>query len=250
MMTTRYGVISWNGLRSDNFGIQIEEYPNIQKPQRKLDRYVVPGRNGDIIMMQDAWENVQQKYTIVAGDGEKHSVSGGFGRVAEWLNGPTGYAELWDDFDPDHFRLAYFEGPFDAEVLSIGRVGRTTITFNCKPQRYLLIGRDSVEIDSAPTIVYNPTVYASQPLIFVEGSAAGTGTVSIGNVVLTITDIPENGMYIDCEEMDCRDTNGNNMNAHVASSTGEFAKLLPGENTIGFTGAVASLSITPRWFEI
>ena len=250
MMTTRYGVISWNGLRSDQFGIRIAEYPNLTKPQRKLDRYVVPGRNGDIIMMQDAWENVAQSYEIVAGAGEKHSFSGSLARVAEWLNGPSGYAELWDDFDPDHYRMAYFEGPFDAESLSIGRFGRAKITFNCKPQRYLITGRDSVEIDSTPATIYNPTVYASRPLIFVTRSASGSGTVTIGETDVIITSIPENGLYIDCEEMHCYDVNGNNMNSYVITSSGDFAKIEPGENSIGFAGKVASVSITPRWFEI
>ena len=53
------GVIKWNGALSDQFGIDIEKYPNYTKPKRKMDVYSVPGRSGDIIMMQNAWDNTE-----------------------------------------------------------------------------------------------------------------------------------------------------------------------------------------------
>lgn len=246
----RRGIISWNGEHSDQYGIEVEKYPSFQKPQRKFDKYTVPGRNGDIIMMQDAWENVEQKYDIFAGSGEKHSVPDSFSCVADWLFSPDGYCELWDDFDPAHFRLAYVSGPVDVNSLSIGRVGRATVTFNCKPQRFLMSGKDPVKITAAPFTIYNQTAFAAKPLIFVERSASGDGTVSVNGTVFSITGLPEHGLYIDCDGLNCFDTNGNNMNNIVSSNTNEFATLKPGQNPIGFTGNVASVSITPRWFEL
>ena len=201
-------------------------------------------------MPQNAWEMVEQEYAIVAGDGLKHSVPGGFSRVSEWLTSAQGYAELWDDFDPAHFRLAYVSGPVDVNSLSIGRVGRATVTFNCKPQRFLMSGKDPVKITAAPFTIYNQTAFAAKPLIFVERSASGDGTVSVNGTVFSITGLPEHGLYIDCDGLNCFDTNGNNMNNIVSSNTNEFATLKPGQNPIGFTGNVTSVSITPRWFEL
>ena len=244
------GVISWNGERSDQYGIEVEKYPNFSKPKRKIDVYNVPGRSGDIIMMQDAWENVEQKYEIWAGTGEPNSVAGSFSGVGDWLFSPSGYCELWDDFDPLHYRLGYFVGPFDISSLGVGRVGRATITFVCKPQRYLVSGKEPILISSAPAAIHNPTGFASKPLVFVERSASGNGTVTVNGTVFTITDISQSGIYIDCEKMDCYDANGNNANSHVSSSTSKFAVLDPGSNAIGFTGYVQSVAITPRWFEI
>lgn len=245
----RRGIISWNGQRSDQLGVEVEKYPNYTKPQRKMDVYSVPGRSGDVIMMQDAWADVTQKYEIFAGNGYKHSVPGGFSSVANWLFTPIGYCELWDDFDPEHFRLAYFAGPFDVTSLSVGRVGRATITFTCKPQRYLVTGKDPIRITAAASI-FNQTAFASKPLIFVERSAAGDGTVSVNGTIFTITDLPDIGLYIDCEELNCYDANGNNMNSCVSSSTSEFARMDPGANPVGFTGDIQSVTITPRWFDI
>lgn len=244
------GLISWNGTRSDQFGIGIEKYPNYARPQRKFDKYTIPGRNGDLIVMQDAWENVEQSYEIIAGDGEQSSAPGYFASIADWLCAPKGYCELWDDFDPGYYRLAYFSGKLNVSALSDGRYGRATITFVCKPQRYLVSGRETIDISSTPGSVFNFTSYNAKPLLFVTRSGSGNGTVTIGDTIFTITGIPAGGLYIDCEELNCYDTNGTNMNSHVASSTSEFAVLEPGENSIGFTGKVRKVAVTPRWFEI
>ena len=247
----RQGFINWNGQRSDMIGVEISEYPKYPIPQRKMETYKVPGRNGDIIMMQDAWDNVSIAYSIFIGDGvQKHSVPVAVAKVSDWLCTPTGYCVLWDDFDPDHFRLAYFEGPHDIESLSIGRVGRTEIRFNCKPQRYLFSGTVPVEISSSPATIYNPTMYPAKPMIFIDGTTDGTGTVTVNGPTYTITGIPASGLYIDCEEMNCFDGNGLNMNSHVANASNQFPKLSPGTNEISFSGDVSSVTITPRWFEI
>ena len=243
------GVISWNGQRSDQFGITVEKYPGHTKPERKRETFAVPGRNGDIVLMQDAWENVQQKYEIFAGNGKRGAVSGGFSRVADWLYGPSGYCELWDDFDPDHYRLAYFTGPFDVEPSLVGRTGRATISFTCKPQRFLMIGKNPVAFSASGTII-NPTPYKARPLIKItKSSGSGSGTVTVNGTVFTISSVPS-VLYIDCDEMTCYDSNGINRNSIVTSSTSEFAVLDSGENGISFTGRIASVEIVPNWFEI
>lgn len=238
------GIISWNGQRSDQFGITVENFPNYTKPERKRETFSVPGRNGDIVLMQDAWENVQQKYEIFAGNGKRGAVPGGFSRVADWLYGPSGYCELWDDFDPEHYRLAYFTGPFDVASSLVGRTGKTTITFNCKPQRFLMIGKNPVTFSSSGTII-NPTQYKARPLLKVTGQ----GTVTINGTIFTISTSVSGGLYIDCDEMACYDSNGVNRNSIVTSSTSEFATLDSGENGISFVGP-SRVEVTPRWYEI
>jgi len=239
-------MITWNGVTSDSLGIFVEAAPEYEKPIRKTDVYAVPGRSGDIIRQQDAWENVRQTYQIFAGDGSQHAVPGAFSSVAGWLYGPSGYCRLEDDFDATHFRMAYFDGPFDVENI-MTRVGRAQITFNCKPQRYLKSGEESEIILAADTIT-NPTAFASRPLLLVTGGGLA-GTVTVNGTVFSIsaTSVP---IYIDCETMNCYDGNGNNKNGIVSSSTSEFATLAPGENAIGLGGAVSAVQITPRWWEL
>ena len=71
-------MITWNNVTSDSLGIFVEAAPFYVKPKRKVDVYSVPGRSGDIIRPQDAWDNVDQDYEIFAGDGSEHAVPGAF----------------------------------------------------------------------------------------------------------------------------------------------------------------------------
>lgn len=251
------GYISWDGKRSDDYGILIEKYPSYKKPKRKMERYSVPGRNGDIIMMQDAWENVEQEYDIVFGDGTEHSAAEIQHDVSEWLFASSGYCELSDSFDTDHFRKAFVEGPIENYLFSIGRAGRATITFNCKPQLYLNSGKQPTRYTAISFELENPTAYNARPLIYVERVADAdlqhdaTCSVTINDTILSLDDVPAGGIYIDCEEMSCYDGNGINMNDHLSSFyTLDYAKLTPGENQISFGYDAAAVTITPRWFTI
>lgn len=239
-------MITWNGTTSDSLNILVESVPDYEKPARKVDIYSVPGRNGDIAQVQDAWENVKQTYNISAGGGSMHSVPGAFSAVASWLYAQKGYKRLSDGFDTTHFRMARFDGPFDVENI-MTRAGRAEITFDCKPQRFLVSGETPVTITEATTIT-NPTAFNARPLLLVTGGGV-EGTVTVNGTVFTISDttVP---VYIDCETMDCYDGNGNNKNSIVSSSTSEFATLAPGSNSIGLTGAISSVQITPRWWEL
>lgn len=240
-------MITWNGVTSDSVGVFVEEAPRYNKPSRKIDIYSVPGRSGDIIRPQDAWNNVDQNYEIFAGDGTQDAVPGAFSHVGAWLYGPTGYQRLEDDFDTDHFRLAYFAGPMNVENV-MTKVGRASIRFVCKPQRFLKSGETEVTIASVPATLTNPTEFRARPLLLVTGGGL-EGTVTINDTVFEISDtsVP---IYIDCETMNCYDGEGNNKNGIVGSSSSEFATLDPGDNNIGFTGAVSSVKITPRWWEL
>lgn len=242
-------MITWNGIGSDQFGVLVERYPTYTRPARKINTYSVPGRNGDIIMAQDAWEPVIQQYDLVVGDGEEHSAVDVFNQVSEWLMGPTGYCELSDDFDPTHYRLAYVSDQFTLEPIARAEAGRVIVPFVCKPQRFLVSGKTPITLTSSGTI-NNPTAYKARPLIFVAKGSTSTGSLVIGTTVFTLLSIPATGVYIDCDEMECYGENGANLNSVVTSSTSEFAVLNPGNNAVAFAGGVASVNITPRWFEI
>ena len=225
-------MITWNNVTSDSLGIYVETAPLYEKPKRKVDVYSV--------------HNVKQEYEIFAGDGSEHAVPGAFSSVSAWLFGPAGYQRLEDDFDPEHFRLAHFVGPFDIENI-MTRVGRAKIEFDCKPQRFLTSGETPTTM-IIPGTITNPTAFASRPLLLVTGGGV-EGTVTINGTVFSISDttVP---IYIDCDSMNCYDGSGNNKNSIVSSSTSEFATLAPGSNSIGFAGAVSTVQITPRWWEI
>ena len=230
-------------------GIRIERIPNQNRPERKADVYDVPGRNGSIVFMQDAWENVDQSYEIWGSGGTTE-----FGYFVSRLFAMKGYHELRDTYDPDHYRLAYFTGPFDVES-NMMRRGRATITFSCDPRRFFEEYRNiwiDVTVSGRNLGISTPTPYDAKPLIRVSGS--GSGSVTIGGKTLYINNITDQ-MVLDCENEEAS-YQGTFLNADVY---GDFP-IIPGYfgppgqvesyPPIYFDGGVTKVLIRTNWWEL
>jgi len=238
----KHGAIIWAGKSSQDFGIVVENPPAIKRPARKFTKYSVPGRNGDIVEQQDAWDNYTQTYTIWAGGNDYGSAPITYSAISSWLLSPKGYQRLEDNFEPDIFREAYFVGPVEADNL-LTKVGRCDLSFVCKPQRFLKIGEKTTSYLLSGSELYNPTQFDAKPLIKVTGS--GSGTVTLNGVTMTITGMTDY-LYIDCEAQNVYRLESENKNSLVS---GSFPTIAPGKNTLTFTG-VTQIDITPKYFMI
>jgi len=236
-MLDKNGTISFGGTQLP--GIVVESAPALSRPKRKQTTYSVPGRSGDIVIDQNAWSDYKQDYKVFVSGGEGDA-SELISNVTDILFSGSGYQRLEDSFEPDIFRLAYFSGPLDVTDI-LTEVGRTKITFTCRPERFLKSGELPV-VD--PDLIDNPTAYAAKPLVKVEGT--GNGSVSINGETMTINDMVDY-LYIDCETMNVYRSEGENRNGLVS---GDFFKLAPGTNTITFSGGVTSVTVTPRFWKI
>lgn len=233
-------MIVWNGKSSDDFGICVEKVPTQNHPARKRKVVSIPGRNGDLVDTQNAWENYEQPYDIFAGEHDG-SAQPTFLEIADWLYAPTGYARLEDSFDPDYFRLARFDGPFDVEF-TLTRVGRASVIFNCKPQRFLKLGEQPITLTASGTL-HNPTRYDALPLI----RAYGTGTMTVNGYNVTVNYASG---YTDIDsELEDAYRGAENCNAYVQLTNHEYPVLSPGTNTITIDG-FSRVEIKPRWWTI
>lgn len=232
-------MIWWHGVSSDDVQVIVERFPNINVPARKQEKVSVPGRNGDVLIQEDAFENVVQRYEIHI-SAEQAKLPRIARMVKEWLC-VKGYQRLEDSYFLDSFRLANFAGSLEIENI-LNRFGRAAIEFDCKPQRFLHIGEDVTTYTGAGIII-NPTPFASAPLIKVNGS--GSGTVTIGDTTVSLTDISEYVM-LDC---DIQDAYKGIVNKN-STMTGSFPKIEGGEQVVSFTGGITSLEITPRWWTL
>lgn len=234
--------LTFAGVSSDSVNVVVERYPSRPIPGRRYNIQTIPGRSGDLLLDEKAFDNVEQTYEIYIRKNGATTFQESCVKAAEWLLLPVGYQELSDSYDPNTFRYGFFSGPADvANVLN--QFGRTEIVFNCKPYRYLTSGKTAQTITGSTTLT-NPTGVASEPLIVVHGT--GAGTIGIGSYTVTISAI-DDGMTIDCELMDCYNGANNRNNLITLSPTYEYPKLVSGSNTITISGGVTSIAVTPRW---
>lgn len=216
----------------------VEHYPPRPVPKRKFEKWSVPGRSGDLIDVQDAFENVTRRYEVYL-SAEAPGLAPVAAAALQWLLEP-GWHELEDEYDVDTFCIATYTG--EADIANIqNSFGRFTLAFDCWPQRFLKSGARPVSMAQAGSL-FNPTAYTAKPLIVLQGS--GSGTLTVNGTTLTLANV-------DNLTLDCRDeeawSGAANRNSTV---TGSYPTLGEGENAISWTGGISAVEITPRWWTL
>lgn len=226
-------MLNWHGVSSDDVGVFVEHYPSIPIPVRHQTFLTVPGRNGGILIAQDTFDNVSLEYDIAIT--ESANVTVVTRSVLEWLL-EKGYQELTDSYDTGITRFAFFNT--DASIENVlNKMGRATITFSAKPQRYITASL-TPEVYSAPLV--NPTQNDAHPLIICHGS--GVGQLTVGN---TVIDLGDSEIVLDCENQQAY-YDGTNMNDQMS---GDFPILPAGAATaISYSGGITSVEVAPRWY--
>lgn len=132
----------------------------------------------------------------------------------------------------------------------------TPQTYQLTPQQIdLLLGTNHLWSEGEITVTYgvrpyyNPTPFESKPLIKVTG----TGTLGIGEYILTITGTASQTLYIDCETMEIYTIEGTvptGASSLVSINKNDFPVLEPGTNYISVGSGITDVTITPRWWRI
>ncbi len=236
------GVVIFNGVSSQDYGIQVEYPPGYQTPARDYEVIHIPGRNGDLVIDNGSYQNVKRSYEIAVGDLKKEFTCMA-NMIAEWLHSASGYARLEDSYEPEYYRMAMFEDEVSIENI-LQHAGRTTVEFNCKPQRFLKAGEEDLRL-SASTVLRNPTGFRSLPKVTVHGS--GRGTLYVGGYTITVLNIASS-VVLDSDIQDAYKGEVNR-NSDIVLSNG-FPELAPGENRIGWTGGITYVEVMPRWWTL
>lgn len=228
----------FDGNDSRDYGVYISGQGVFNAPARAYDMQPIPGRNGDLIGNETRFENIEVTYPAFVYTNFKQA-------VADWrgvLLAKPGYFRLVDSYHPAEFRLASYSGGLEVEAVPMNNAGRFDITFNCKPQRFLLTG-ETAQTFMANGTINNPTLFPAKPLIRIYG----TGKVGIGSNAITVTYSPGSYTDIDCEMMDAF-YGAINCNKYVQIQNNDFPILKPGNTGITLQGGVTKVDITPRWW--
>ena len=167
------GKFKFNGISSEDFGLVIQTPPTYVYPERDLTNNHIPGRSGDIIIDNKCFKNTERVYQIAKGFKKGTTYYENFQSILDWLNSANGsYARLEDSYDNDVYRLASFQVG-GAITNYFDEAGATEIKFNCKPQRYLVIGEDNINYSGASLTIENPSRCLALPEITVKNINTG-----------------------------------------------------------------------------
>lgn len=235
------GNFEFNGKSTKDLGLVIQTPPTYNFPERDLSMVHVPGRNGDLIIDNNCYKNVERSYTIGKGFKPNTNYSANSADLLSWLTSANGqYVRLTDTYDPDVYRMAMFNMAGSTtniwdEALSC------TISFKCKPQRYLLSGENLYTYDPN-LMVENPTTYTSLPDITLHnvGSAGELGKILMLSILnenevvsnLTISYYTGNDITVSSEKQTAVDENQNNVGEYVGLNGKPFPQFKAGMTSI------------------
>lgn len=274
------GVLVYNGLRSIDYQVVVEHPPVFSMPERDYEKVHVPGRNGDVIIDNGSYQNTTAKYEICFGSYTKYFPEMVY-QVSKWLHSAQGqYARLEDSYDPDHFRLAAYLEENEFENIMF-HAGRTTVEFDCKPQRFLKSGEKPLLYKNVNEIrISNPTIHDSLPFIQIEIHRLEEDPQDPYPLKLVIdgeeiaiaiptsvwdagedqkADFIQVGIDSDLQEVYGVQSSGAVFNLNPVSIfvSGVFPKLVPGLNTMTVSldqveekAELGTISITPNWWTL
>lgn len=223
-----------------DYGIIISKADVYGAPEREIEEVSVPGRNGTVLFDEGHYKNVTIAYECqVLNNGTNLDAFRG------WILSFHSYIRLEDTYHPGEYRMAVPKGGLSVDTGQAVKTGKFTVTFNCKPQRYLKIGEIGTEYEEA-VMLMNPTWYPARPLIRVYGY----GVLGIGDDSITIASHGLDYIDIDCEKMDCS-CDGVNANTFITLSGADYPSL-PGNAVTGITfpSTIDSIVVTPRWWTL
>lgn len=186
-----YKSLSFDGEDSRNYGVYITGEAVYNAPERDVEMITIPGRNGSFALDNGRFQNIEVSYPAgIFADTEadfRQAVSD----FRNFLCSRKGYVRLQDEYNPDEYRMAVYKSGLEVDPAML-KAGEFTITFDCKPQRWLVSGESAVAVDSGDTLT-NPTLFESSPLLEIEGY----GTIEFNGYEIEIdnTDLGEVVVY-------------------------------------------------------
>lgn len=224
--------IIWKGVDSSTIeGLMICELPPITKPKMRVQETTIDGVDGSIIE-ELGYESYDKSLKI----GLTYNFD-----VDKIIKYFTGEGQVVFSNESDKYYISKIIEQIDYERLL--RFKEATVKFRVQPFKYKL-NESAITLTESGTVT-NVGLEYSKPIMKITGS--GTVEVLVNGLATFTYTFPENEteVIIDSEKED----------AYLGTvlknrtMTGEFPRLLDGENTISWSGNVTSIVVEPksRW---
>ena len=188
------------GVLSSDYGVYITGEAVYNAPKRRVNMLQIPGRNGLFAQDDGAFDNITITYPAGLIQGTETDFKQAISNFRNALCSRVGYHRLEDDYNTDEYRMAVYKEGLEVSPADV-KAGEFSITFECKPQRWLKTG-DSWQTLSQYQSLSNPTLFDASPLFEVQGY--GSFTIQQGDITTKTIEISEasgvpTNLYIDCE---------------------------------------------------
>lgn len=241
------GNMKFRGLSTKDLDLIIQYKPDYSFPQKDITVEHIPGRNGDLLIDNGSWQNVERTYSIVSLFRPGTDFVSNSEKLIKWLTAESGYFRLEDSYDPHVYRIASYRSSGTLPNL-YDEATVLNVTFDCKPQRYLKNGEKEQIFESSVAILENPTGYTSLPDIKIDGLINSEDDVlmlSVGTTEdeenfkevsssITISKLPTsaNSISIISEEQTCYSNQNENINSSINLNNTHFPQLKSGKTMI------------------
>jgi len=251
--------------------IYIETPPDYSIPEVDSTTEHIPGRNGDVVIQIEGYKNVKRSYKLTSGS-ETSNFIDLVRQIVSWAGSANGdYAVLMDSFDPTHFRYARFSGGVTTTNV-LNHAATVEITFDCKPQNFLLetantwdtIASDTTKTNpystvAKPLIKFTPTNESTDFKIYAKKNVSGAWITDRSLMIAkeAFSGRASATYYIDCENMivyegaNDGESVTRTINKYVSCGDNYFFDLGPGTTKFVFEGASSNqIGVKYLWWTL
>lgn len=170
-----YKALEFDGVSSRTYGVYITGEAVYNAPERDVEMITIPGRSGSFALDNGRFENIEVSYPAGIFADTEADFRQAISDFRNFLCSRNGYVRLQDEYNPDEYRMAVYKSGLEVTPAML-KAGEFTITFDCKPQRWLTSGETKVTIANSGDTITNPTLFDARPMV--ETTGYGTLTVN------------------------------------------------------------------------
>ena len=182
-MATVKKYLYFDNVNLASYGMYITGEAVYNAPERDVEYVSIPGRNGDYVIDNGRFRNIEVVYPAGIYDVDQSNFATRIAEIRNIFASRKGkYVKIQDEYNPSEYRMGMFVSGLEVKPACGGIAGEFELHFICKPQRFLTSGDTKVSVASGGTMS-NTTLFDASPLIEVVGS----GDMSINGYDISIT---------------------------------------------------------------
>ena len=137
--------LTFGNVNSMDYGVYITGSGVYNAPERAVEMFAIPGRNGALAIDGGRYENIEVTYSCGCFANTDAEFSEKIRAFRNAICSQYSYTRLTDEYNPDEYRMALYRSGLEAESFR-SKAGTFEITFDCKPQRFLTSGESTYQI--------------------------------------------------------------------------------------------------------